>query len=407
MLIRYAKALIVLAMLVACWLPSSLAAVEPLLEKIDLFEGGRSGYAKYHIPCIAVTAKGTVLACCEARRHASDWDAIDILLRRSTDDGRTWSEAKKLADVPGPKVKNPAALRVPHVRSEDVTYNNPVLITAPDGKVHVLFCLEYMRCFYMRSDDDGQSWSAPVEITATFDAFRAGYDWKVLATGPGHGIHLAGGRLVVPIWLSTGTGGNAHRPSITATIFSDDDGATWLPGEVAVPCTAEWVNPGEAEVVELSNGSVMLNARSESPRNRRLVTISKDGATGWSTPAFDDALEEPVCMASLVRYAPQQAVEKAALLFSNPRNLSRADGKEAPGKGRDRQNVSVRVSYDDGRTWPVSKSIEPGPSAYSDLAVSPQGTIFCFYGRSEKPNFAGDRMTVARFNLEWLTSRGE
>jgi sialidase-1 len=130
---------------------------EPFLEKIDLFEAGQSGYAVYHIPGVVVTSKGTVLAWCEARKKGGDWDAIDILLRRSTDDGKTWSEPRKVADVAGPKKKNPFALAIKSVKPDDVTYNNPVLIADRDGTVHFLFCLEYMRCFYSRSTDDGLS----------------------------------------------------------------------------------------------------------------------------------------------------------------------------------------------------------------------------------------------------------
>jgi len=189
------------------------------------------------------------------------------------------------------------------VDPNDVTYNNPVLVADHDGTVHMLFCLEYMRCFYQRSNDDGESWSEPTEITGVFDAFHAVYPWKVLATGPDHGIQLRTGRLVVPVWLSTGTGGNAHRPSVTATIYNDDQGKTWHAGEIAVPCTEELINPNETVAVELADGRVMLNSRSESKAHRRLVTTSKDGATNWSTPRFDDALLEPICMGSIVRYS--------------------------------------------------------------------------------------------------------
>jgi sialidase-1 len=398
-----------LALVVLACLPafSPARAAEPFIEKLDLFTvGDNPAYNVYHIPGIVVTAKGTVLAWCEARKKpsgVSDWDDIRILLRRSTDDGKTWSEPKSIADVPGPKTKNPFALAMKKVDPNDVTYNNPVLIADRDGTVHMLFCLEYMRCFYQRSTDDGVSWSAPVEITNAFEKFRPNYDWKVLATGPDHAIQLKTGRLVVPVWLSTGTGGNAHRPSVTATIYSDDAGKTWNAGDIAVPCTEEWINPNETVAVELADGRVMLNVRSESKAHRRLVVTSKDGATGWSTPKFDDALLEPICMASIVRYSSAAEGGKNRLLFSNPDNLKKAGGKEEPGKNRDRQNVSVKVSYDEGQTWVVNKPIEPGPSMYSDIAVGKSGTILCFYGRSEKPGFAGGRLTVARFNLEWLT----
>ena len=385
----------------------SLAAAEPFIEKQDLFVVGEDpAYKIYHIPGIVVTAKGTVLAWCEARKRAagvSDWDDIRILLRRSTDDGRTWSPPKSIADVPGPKAKNPFAMAMKNVDPKDVTYNNPVLIADKDGTVHMLFCLEYMRCFYQQSKDDGVTWSSPVEITKAFDALQKDYAWKVLATGPNHSIQLRNGRLVVPVWLSTGTGGNAHRPSVTATIYSDDQGQTWHAGEIAVPCTEEWINPNETVAVELADGSVMLNVRSESKAHRRLVTVSRDGATGWSTPKFDEALLEPICMAGIVRYSTQTSGGRNRILFSNPHNLDKSGGKAEPGKNRDRKNVSVKVTYDEGQTWPVNRSIEEGFSAYSDIAVTPTGAILCLYGRSSKAGFAGDRLTLARFNLEWLT----
>ena len=385
------------------------AFAEPLLEKQDLFVVGEDpAYSLYHIPGIVVTAKGTVLAWCEARKRAagvSDWDDIRILLRRSTDDGKTWSAPKSIANVEGPKAKNPFALKMKNVDPNDVTYNNPVLIADKDGTVHMLFCLEYMRTFYQRSEDDGVSWSQPTEITSAFEAFKKDYDWKVLATGPDHSIQLKTGRLVVPVWLSTGTGGNAHRPSVTATIYSDDQGKTWKAGDIAVPCTDEWINPNETVAIELNDGRVMLNVRSESKAHRRLVTISPDGATNWSTPKFDDALLEPICMGGIVRY---NHAGQSLILFSNPHNLEKAKGKAEPGKNRDRKNVSVKLSRDEGQTWPVNKSIEPGPSMYSDIAVTHSGTILCFYGRSGDgtglAHFAGGRLTLARFNLDWLTA---
>lgn len=397
------------ALLLLAFLCVALRAGEPFMEKRDLFTSGDNpAYNIYHIPGIVVTAKGTVLAWCEARKRAAgvtDWDDIRILLRRSPDDGKTWSAPISIAAVPGPKAKNPFALRMKNVDPNDVTYNNPVLIADRDGTVHMLFCLEYMRVFYQRSTDDGLTFSPPAEITSAFEAFKRDYDWKVLATGPNHSIQLRNGRLVVPVWLSTGTGGNAHRPSVTATIYSDDAGKKWKAGSIAVPNTEEWINPNETVAIELNDGRVMLNVRSESKAHRRLVTISPDGATGWSMPRFDAALFEPICMSGIVRY---NHGGQNLILFCNPHNLDKENGKPEAGKNRDRRNVSVKISRDEGQSWPVNKSVEPGPSMYSDIAVTRSGTILCFYGRSGDNRgvaaYTGGRLTVARFNLEWLTS---
>ena len=369
------------------------------MEKFDVFQSGIGGYALYRIPGVVVTSKGSILAYAEARQSGrGDWGPIDIVLKRSTDGGATWSALRVIASVAGEKSKNPVALAQNLAKPDDVTYNNPVAIAdRKPGVVHFVFCLEYMRAYYMRSEDDGVSFSAPREITGSFEEFRREYPWKVIATGPGHGIQLRNGRLLIPIWMSTGTGGHAHRPSVASVIYSDDQGRTWRRGDIALPNAGDWVIPNETAAVELGDGRVMLNARSESKANRRLVTISKNGATGWSTPAFQEQLLEPICMASMVRYSTKKQGGKDRLLFSNPDNLSRADGNPEPGKSRDRKNVTVQLSYDEGETWSVKRAVEAGRSGYSDLAVMKNGAILLLYER------AADALTLARFNLEWLT----
>ena len=141
----------------------------------------------------------------------------------------------------------------------------------------------------MRSTDDGMTWSKPIDITATFEPFRAKYAWKVIATGPGHGIQLRSGRLVVPIWLAYGNTGD-HKPSAAATIYSDDHGKSWQAGDIAVPDEGEFGDPNETMLTELSDGRVMLVTRSVSKPNRKLITIGPNGATNWNTPVFHDQL---------------------------------------------------------------------------------------------------------------------
>jgi sialidase-1 len=398
-----------LAVVFATALAGKSSAAEPQLTKIDLFTAGEEGYALYRIPGLVVTKRGTLLAYCEARKSdRGDWGTIDVLLRRSTDGGQSWGQRQHIAHHGGKVPKNAVALAQQLATEGEQTVNNPVLVAARDGAVHFLYCVEYARCFYCRSDDDGETFSKPIDITPAFERFRPDYDWKVLATGPAHGIELRSGRLVVPVWLSTGTGGHAHRPSVTSTIYSDDQGRTWQRGEIAVPNTEEWVNPNETVVVELADGSVMLNVRSESKNHRRLLVTSPDGATGWSRARFQEELLEPICMASLVRYSLEKNGGKNRLLFANPHNLERADGKGKPGVGRDRKNLSIKLSEDDGASWPINRTLEPGFSGYSDLAVGPDRSVYCFYERGStdgKNIYKTGSLTVAKFNREWVTGK--
>ncbi|MFO0797273.1 MAG: sialidase family protein [Gemmataceae bacterium] len=391
-----------LAPLLVALLAATTTAADPPPVHLDLFEARAGGYAIYRIPGVVVTAKGTVLVYCEARKSgAADWGHIDLLMRRSADGGKTFDPPAPLPPAPGPHRRNPLAEKQKLGKDSEVTNNNPVMIADRDGSVHLLFCVEYMRCFYSKSTDDGRTWAAPREITAAFDAFRPEYAWQVLATG--HGIQLKSGRLVVPVWLSLGTGGHAHRPSVTTTVVSDDGGATWKRGDVAVPNTAEWVNPNEATVAELPDGRVMLNARTESKAHRRIVTVSPDGATKWSPPAFDDALPEPICFGSLLSLPGPRPL----LVYSGPNTLARTGGRAEPGQSRDRKNVSLRVSADAGKTWSNPKTVEPGLSAYSDLAPAPDGAVYLFYERahrSGKEEIRYGRLSLAHLPAAWLRS---
>jgi sialidase-1 len=360
------------------------ASARAELTTVDLFRAGEGGYAMYRIPGVVVTAKGTILAYCEARKSNSDWGEIDILLRRSTDGGATWAAPIRVAEMPADAKRNAYAPKKGPISDVAITLNNPVAIADRGGAVHLLYCVEYARCFYRRSDDDGVTFSPPVEITAAFEPFRAAHDWKVLATGPGHGIQLRSGRLLVPVWLSLGSG-NGHGESRVATIYSDDAGKTWRAGEV-LPVTEGLESPNETIAAELSDGRVMLNIRHVGKQPMfRGVTTGPSGIGDWAPVRFDRALPEPVCMASLISLGGRR------LLFSNPHNATT----------RDRKNLTIKLSGDDGQTWPVSRPLEPGPSAYSDLAVAADGTIYCFYERGEKRPY--EKLTFARFDVHWLT----
>lgn len=392
LLLKTMKAVICLLLACAQW----LSAAEPALTRQDLFVAGENGYAMYRIPGLVATPGGALLAYCEARKSSgSDWGQIDVVMRRSTDGGTTWSPMRTIAAAPADARRNEAAAAQDLGDNEGLTVNNPVaVVDRESGVVHFLYCVEYARCFYLRSEDDGATWSEPVEITQAFEGFSQRFPWRVIATGPGHGIQLRNGRLIVPVWLSTGTGGHAHRPSVNSVIFSDDAGDTWRAGEIAA---GEFnpLNPSETAVVQLADGRVMLNFRHESPGRGRGVTVSPDGVGDWSPVQYDAALSEPICMAGLHRLSTVKDSDRNRLLFSNPNNPL----------DRRRRNLTIRLSYDEGVSWPVGKTLEPRFSAYSDLAVGPDGSIHCFFerGSDENPDASYATLTLATFNLEWLT----
>ena len=370
-----------------------------------------STYATTRIPALACTQKGTLLAFCEARLNGTgDWVDMDILLRRSTDGGTTWLPTQVFA---ARKPKQPTSNCTP--------------IVDADGKtIHVLYQRNYANCYYVKSTDEGATWTEPTEITYAFEKFRPEYNWKVLAPGPGHAVQLSKGkhkgRLVVPVWLcepDRSRPGGDHRPSCIATVFSDDKGKTWQRGAIVAnngdPIGNDvLVNPSEHAAVELPDGRVMLNIRSESAPHRRVIAYSPDGATNWTKPVFDEELFDPVCMASLIRL-PKTGKEKAALLFVNPdsrANSAHSDAKTPsamkPLTSRGRENLSAKLSTDDGKTWPIDRVIDPGQAGYSDVAVGPGGMIYCLYEtKAEAQGAWRYHVVLKRFNRAWLTENNQ
>jgi sialidase-1 len=362
-----------------------------MISKQSLFEARTGGYHIYRIPSLLATPGGAVLASTAARRGGGgDWDRNDLLLRRSLDGGLTWAPARRLVDADR--------------YGEGPVSNHVMIADQADGVVHGIYCWNYARVFHQVSRDDGATFSEPVEITGVLEALRRVYPWRVIATGPGHGTQLRNGRMIVPLWMSDGTGTEfgpgklGHRPSCVALLYSDDHGRTWQCGDIVVPQAAV-KNPSETVCVELAEGRVYFNVRSESEVHRRLTTVSPNGATGWSRPEFDSALLEPVCMASLIRYDWPAAGRPGRILFANPDNLERTMAKWAC----DRKRLTVKLSRDDARTWPVSRVLEDGPSGYSDLGVMPDGTVLCLYEAGSLAHMCDiGSLVLARFDLAWL-----
>jgi sialidase-1 len=337
------------------------------VTQTDLFVSGSGGYHTFRIPSLIATKKGTLLAFCEGRRNArGDSGDIDIVLRRSRDSGRTWSEAVTIHDMGADTLGNPC----PVVDRKSGTIF--LLLTSNAG--HVLekqiierSVPETRRVWVSVSRDDGATWSNPVDITAS----AKDPSWTWYATGPGVGIQLRNGRLVIPCDHADAE----NKGFYSHCIYSDDSGGTWKRGERI----GDKLN--ECQVAELRDGTLLLNMRSYHGHNRRAVARSRDGGHSWGEVEFDQALVEPVCQASLMS-------ADGLLLFSNPASTKR-------------ENMTVRASRDDGRTWPVSLVLESGPAAYSCLAPLGRNRFACLYERGERSPY--ERITAATFRLQDLS----
>lgn len=351
------------------------------LKEVKIEHYGEDGFMSYRIPGVVVTVKGTVLVYYETRLEPSnDWSTRGVGMKRSTDGGKTFSSRKMLA------------------YSEDLAVNNPLMIASKDGRVHFFWQKDYRQAFYQVSEDDGLTFSEPVCLTPAMEQFRKEYNWSLYAFGPGHGIELQNGRLVIPVWLANGEGNN-HFPTQVSTLVSDDGGKSWQAGEIVRGSenTADpFAWPNETQVVELSDGSVMLNIRHNGANHFRYVSLSPNGKDHFSIPQPDKAMPDSICFGSIVRTNHENEI-----LFVNCANRENA----RPNGWAPRRKLTVRLSEDDARTWKYSRQLTE-VSGYADIAASPDGNRFyCFFEQDNPPdNKDPKQLTLAIFNREWLTT---
>jgi len=318
-----------------------------------------------------VSTQGTLVAFCEGRKLGrGDSGNIDLLMKRSTDRGQTWSDQQIIWDDAGNTCGNPCP-----VVDQD-TGMLWLLMTWNRGDDHERQIIDRKskdtrRVFVTRSADDGLTWSSPAEITAVVKQTN----WTWCATGPGAGIQINTGpfkgRLVVPCdHIEADT-----KHYYSHIFYSDNHGQTWKLGG-STP--KHQVN--ECEVVELMDGRLLLNMRNYDRSKRyRQIAFSADGGLTWTNQRFDPTLMEPICQASIRRCGE-------VLLFSNPASETH------------RANMTVRLSRDEGVTWETLQMLHAGPSAYSDLADLGHGTAACLYERGAEHPY--ETITFSRFKLD-------
>ncbi len=351
-----------------------------LLARTNVFTSGQGGYHTYRIPSLLVTKQGTLLAFAEGRKNGGgDTGDIDLLLKRSTDSGQSWQPMQTVWDDAANTCGNPCPVldRDTGTISLLLTWNRG---DDHEGQIIAQQSKDPRRVFVTSSTDDGATWTKPREITADVKPTN----WTWYATGPGAGIQMEHGphrgRLVIPCdHIEAGT-----KRYFSHAIYSDDHGQTWKLGG-STP--QDKVN--ECELVELTGGRLMLNMRNyDRNQKTRQTAISADGGVTWTDQRHAGELIEPICQGSIRRHSWPAADRKSVILFSNPGSTAK------------RERLTIRASYDEGQTWPASRLLDPRPSAYSCLAVLPDGTIGLLYEAGRKNAY--ENLVFARFNLQWL-----
>lgn len=363
------------------------------IQKTVLRKQGDEGVHTYRIPGLTTTKSGALIAVYDLR-HKNSGDLpgdIDVAAQRSTDNGVTWLPMIRVLDYDstakgsaGNGVGDPCVVADLQTGTVFVAGLWSFGKRGWGGSGPGLKPEETGQFVLSRSDDDGKTWSPPVNIT---DQVKRP-EWRLCFQGPGRGIQLRDGTLVMPAQFKA-AGSNAVPHSFF--IFSEDHGQTWKPSPPAIALEQQpWTT--EAQVVELADGGILISMRNHDGRRQRAWSVfTPNAATGkldggsWSPVTF--ALDDPTCAAGLVSH-PSKKQGEDIVLFSNPASKSK------------RERMTVYLSRDGGKTWPVSRLVDERPSAYSCLTVLADGSVGLLYEAGD--TFAAAELVFARFTLDWL-----
>lgn len=321
--------------------------IEEMGTERIVFDPSDGKCASYRIPGIAALKDGTLLCCCESRSDPhSDWGSIDVLVLRSLDRGTTWQES----------------LRVCHEEKGHV-YGNPTFIVE-EGRLHLIYHLDYSRAFVIHSENSGESWSEATEITDTYRAFP--YEWNVCATGPGHGICTKDGRLIAPIWLAMGEiaqdGTKKHFPSVAGYVYSRDHGETWFPGLLA----PELEDGNETTIASLDDGSVLFNFRTRSDVRKRFIATLDAQESAFHDMHIAQELKDPWCFGSMVD------ISSDTIFYVHCDSTF------------ERRPLAIHQSCDQGKTWQYLCQVS-SVGGYADIAYA-NGRLYVLFERVDPSN---------------------
>lgn len=332
-----------------------------------LFNPGESEYNCFRIPAVVKAKDGSVLAFAEARKNScSDTGNIDLVMKKSTDNGATWSVLKVIWDDGNNVCGNPAPV---------VDQNTGIvhlLLTWNNGDDHEPEIIagtskETREVYHMQSSDNGDSWAAPKNITKTTKK----ENWTWYATGPVHGIQLEKGEKRGRLVIACDHIERDSKKYYSHVIYSDDGGKNWKLGGRT---PKDQVN--ECTVVELEDGNLLLNMRNYERKEKqaRQTAISSDGGLTWQDQKIDTALPEPRCQGAILDV---ERDGKQVLLFTNPAHEKK------------RENMTVSISRDQGKSWSEKLVLYKSHTAYSDLVELNNHKILVLFEAGKKSPYEG------------------
>lgn len=349
--------------------PLALYAADGGLLQRDLFRQGQEGVHTYRIPALIETRKGTLLAIADARHEsAKDLPArISLVMRRSMDQGESWGPISTLRRVPEGGVGD-ASLLLDRKSGRIWCFHafGPPGIGFPTAEPGSVTGPKTLQIHTIYSDDDGLTWSSPVDLTPQLKEAS----WQAVFATSGTHFHTAKGRYLLPLVVR-----DAQRNITARNAYSDDRGRTWSVGPA--------IGPGsdESKAVELRDGRVLQNMRNGS---RRAVATSNDGGVRFDSFGHHPDLIDPSCNAGL---AVVRSRSRELVVFTNA-----ASDK--------RENLQISISLDGGKTWPNRRTLHSGPAAYSTVIPLRDGTLGILYERGEK--LPVEQITFAKVPLSWV-----
>jgi sialidase-1 len=353
--------------------------------KVPVFISGTEGHKTYRIPAIVQLPNNTLLAFCEGRvKGSGDFGDINIVLKRSKDNGNTWTALETIVDADSLQAGNPAPV---------VDLTDPLF---PEGRVFLFYNTGnnhegevrkgkgLREVWYKTSIDGGITWSASVNITTQTHrpnqpkenpAYTFKEDWRSYANTPGHALQISKGlykgRLYVAANHSEGQPQSKYEDYFAHGFYSDDHGKTFQLSD-----NLSFAGSNEATAAELSNNGLLLNARNQKGHVKaRIVAKSTDGGKSWNSIAFDNNLPDPVCEGSILNIGKKNG--KEMLAFCNAADTLK------------RNHLTLRISFDEGLTWKKNMLIEASDdnkkndvTAYSDIVMLNKKEIGVLYERN-------------------------